>query len=224
MASKCIALVSSKGGVGKTTLAAALAVRAAKESGRVAIIDMDPQQALSRWWELRGEPPNPRLVANVRNAISDVQLLMEQGWEWIILDAPPALMHLIENAIMAADAVLIPVRASPIDMELIDPAIELCEAYGRPFAFVLTHFDPKWKLSKTAIPWLSEKGKLMSETMSYRQAYVGAMIAGRSGPEFSDKAQAKACTDEIDALWKAIKKMAQTSPVSRQPTKQRATL
>lgn len=41
---RVIAVVSSKGGVGKTTLASALAVRAARENKRVAMVDLDPQR------------------------------------------------------------------------------------------------------------------------------------------------------------------------------------
>jgi chromosome partitioning protein len=211
MASRCIAVVSSKGGVGKTTLAAAIGVRAAQDSGKVALLDLDPQQALARWWELRGDPLNPRLFTNVEDAVPDVQLLKAQGWQWIIVDTPPALMHLIEGAIMAADIVLIPVRASPIDIEAIDPAVELCEVHGRPFAFLLTHYDSQWRLSRTAAPALEGRGKLLAETIGYRAAYVGAMIAGRTGPEFSDKAQAARAAKEVDALWTAAKKLAQTA-------------
>ena len=40
-----IAVVNTKGGVGKTTLASALAVRAAKDSPRVAMVDLDPQRS-----------------------------------------------------------------------------------------------------------------------------------------------------------------------------------
>ena len=49
-----IVLCATKGGVGKTTLASALAVRAAEESKRVALIDLDSQPSLSGWWDRRG--------------------------------------------------------------------------------------------------------------------------------------------------------------------------
>ena len=49
-----IAVVNTKGGVGKTTLTTALAVRAAQESERVAVVDFDPQGSLANWWDRRG--------------------------------------------------------------------------------------------------------------------------------------------------------------------------
>jgi cellulose biosynthesis protein BcsQ len=53
---------STKGGGGKTTLAAHLAVEAVKHKiGLVAIIDTDPQASLAGWWNLR-EAETPAFV------------------------------------------------------------------------------------------------------------------------------------------------------------------
>ena len=54
-----IAVVNSKGGTGKTTLASALSVRAAKDSKRVAMVDLDPQKSLIAWWQRRGKTDKP---------------------------------------------------------------------------------------------------------------------------------------------------------------------
>ena len=56
-----VTLAGTKGGTGKTTLGSALAVRAAEDSGKVALIDLDPQESLSSWWTRRGETKNPKL-------------------------------------------------------------------------------------------------------------------------------------------------------------------
>ena len=73
-----IAVVNTKGGVGKTTLAAALAVRAAQESKRVAMVDMDPQKSLVEWWARRGRSENPTIFEGADTARDAVEALSLQ--------------------------------------------------------------------------------------------------------------------------------------------------
>ena len=58
MAARIIAVAQQKGGAGKTTLAAQLAVTWA-EKYRVALMDIDPQSSLTAWHHLRGENNKP---------------------------------------------------------------------------------------------------------------------------------------------------------------------
>lgn len=50
---RIIAFVTQKGGTGKSTLAASLAVAAGEAGERVAALDLDPQASLSHWGERR---------------------------------------------------------------------------------------------------------------------------------------------------------------------------
>jgi cellulose biosynthesis protein BcsQ len=50
---RVIAFACSKGGVGKSTLAITLAVRASAESKRVAVVDIDPQESALSWGDRR---------------------------------------------------------------------------------------------------------------------------------------------------------------------------
>jgi chromosome partitioning protein len=49
MAAKVITVAQQKGGAGKTTLTAQLAVAFAGDGQRVALIDIDPQASLAQW-------------------------------------------------------------------------------------------------------------------------------------------------------------------------------
>src|SRR5690349_2786294 len=94
-----IAVVNSKGGVGKTTLASALAVRAAEDSPRIALVDFDPQGSLTAWSrrrEAHGDgDPNPCLFRDptepdrLPDPASVREALERDGWDWCILDSPP---------------------------------------------------------------------------------------------------------------------------------------
>ena len=51
---RSFSLLSQKGGAGKTTLAAHLAVYGAMRGVKVALIDTDPQRSAADWWRARG--------------------------------------------------------------------------------------------------------------------------------------------------------------------------
>lgn len=197
-----LSLVSAKGGVGKTSLAAALAVEAAREGNKVAILDLDPLGALARFWELRGEPENPELI-------SDTADLVDSDYDVVLIDSPPSLMQAIEEAVGLADFVLIPVKASPIDLESVDVVLELCEKHGKKFAFVMTMFDANHKHSASSVKYLQGFGEVLKETITDRPSYVAPMQLGKTGPESQDRRAAKLNEAEIKALWKAVKARAQ---------------
>ncbi len=205
-----IAVAATKGGTGKSSLIANLSVRASADKS-VAILDYDPQLSLVRWHELRGKPNNPAaLEGTSRGARVDVGRLVS-AVDWVFLDLPPATQHLIREGIRAADLVVVPVKTSPLDLEAIEPILELCDHHKKPFAFVLSMYDPKWKLAETAFAYLEKvaPGCVLREVFGYRQAYVGSMIGGGTGPEYNqDAKQARACEVEIDALWKAVERLA----------------
>ena len=50
---KVLSVVSQKGGVGKTTLATALAVEASREGKQIVMFDLDPQASASFWKDTR---------------------------------------------------------------------------------------------------------------------------------------------------------------------------
>lgn len=59
---KTLAIISQKGGVGKTTIATALAVAAEKDGKIVAVFDLDPQASAAFWKDTR-EADTPAVVA-----------------------------------------------------------------------------------------------------------------------------------------------------------------
>ena len=205
-----IALAGSKGGVGKSTLAAALAARATRESDRVAFIDAEPQQSLTLWWRLRGKPNNPRCHTDSGDTAADVEALKRGGAEWIIIDTPPLDMDRIEAAIVAADFVLVPARPSVFDLHGTQAVAGLCQEHRKRFAFVLNAVDtvdPAWKgIIRSMTSGLKKLGPLLPKTIRVRAAYVSTLNAGLSGPEHPDARQAAGPKAEVEALWLAIKR------------------
>ena len=107
---RTIAVLSQKGGSGKTTLALHLAV-AAEQSGKVAaVIDIDPQASAAGWKDSRNSAtpvvvsiPAARLAQALeaaRNAAADIA----------VIDSAPHSGDMALAAAEAADFVLIPCR------------------------------------------------------------------------------------------------------------------
>jgi chromosome partitioning protein len=201
---RTITLAASKGGVGKTTLAACFAVEASRRS-KVAVLDLDPQLSLTRWHELRGEPANPQMLTEGASVEAAERRAMKAGFDWLIIDTPPALMTRIAPAIDIADLVVIPVRPSPLDLEAIDPVIELCRQSKRPFVFVISQNPPRSSLTKGAVGYLEAHGDVLEEMVSLRTAHAGAAISGKTAPEIEKDDKS---AEEISTLWKAIVKRA----------------
>src|SRR5262249_29627441 len=112
---RVIVVASQKGGVGKTTITAHLAVCAGNDQRPAVLVDTDPQGSLREWWEARLE----RLEQNGRLALVTVERdelasklteLDEQGTAIAIIDTPPALTAEIDKVIAMADLVIIPAR------------------------------------------------------------------------------------------------------------------
>ena len=66
---RTIAFLTQKGGAGKTTLAASLAVAAAHAGERAIALDLDPQASLLRWAKYREatNAPNTIMVEPLEN-------------------------------------------------------------------------------------------------------------------------------------------------------------
>lgn len=199
---RVVCLAATKGGVGKTTLASALAVRAAQDGAKVCMIDADPQSSLEQWWALRKQPGNPRLI-QVDASPEGLGLVLSEGYEWAIIDTPPAMLQIIEDAIEASDVVLIPSRASALDVQAVDEVVELCRRHGKPFAFVVNAVVTQWgKITDSAADYLRHHGDVCETRIALRKPFTAAMTIGKSGAEV-DKAAAR----EIDALWQELQSL-----------------
>jgi chromosome partitioning protein len=139
---RTVAIISQKGGAGKTTLAIHLAAAAARAGLISLLIDTDPQASASQWAEWRqGAPPEvidsapPRIPAKIAAATA-------QGAELIVIDTPPHADLAASKAAECADLVLIPCRPSAFDLAAIRTTLRLVELLARPAFVVFTAGPP----------------------------------------------------------------------------------
>lgn len=131
-----IAIISQKGGSGKTTLAVHLAA-AAEDAGIVsAIIDADPQATATQWGEWRKDTPPDVVHAPARLIGKQAEQMIQQGAGLVVIDTPPHADEAASRAVEAADLVLIPCRPSAFDLAAIETTARLIELRRKP-AFVI---------------------------------------------------------------------------------------
>ncbi len=84
---KTIVLASQKGGAGKTTLAAHLAVAAEKAGdGPCVLIDTDPQASLAMWWNSHENETPAFAPATLKELADKLQALAEAGYTFAFID------------------------------------------------------------------------------------------------------------------------------------------
>ena len=117
-----IVVTNAKGGCGKSTIATNLAAYFASQQQPTALFDYDPQGSSIQWLKLRG--PQYASIHGVdahrkpaNGMTRSFQLRIPEGTRNVITDTPagmggPELAHLVQQA----DALIIPVLPSPIDI------------------------------------------------------------------------------------------------------------
>src|SRR5271167_597559 len=131
---KTIVITSQKGGSGKTTLAAHLAVEAERVGDAPAwLIDTDKQATLSLWHERREHDTPQRAEVSFGRLAAGLTSL--------------------------ADRVLIPVRPSPADLWAVSETVALVKDAGKPFLFVITQAKAQASITAQTIAALSEHGR-----------------------------------------------------------------
>jgi len=197
-----IAVASQKGGSGKTTIAAHLAVRAAAAgNGPVVLIDTDPQGSLAEWWHARADD-TPALASVKPEALAaNLAELRSYGTAIAVIDTPPALTGSIEQVIATADLIVIPARPSPHDLRAASGTVEMARKAGKPFIFVVNGASPRASITAQAVAALSEHGRVAPVILYQRTEYAASMIDGRTVTETAPSGRS---AQEIIELWQAV--------------------
>lgn len=201
---KILAIVSQKGGVGKTNIATALAVAAQRSGKTTALLDLDPQATACFWADGRkangGDgTPLVKYVNHVR-LTSYLEALKAQGADLVILDCPPVHRDVGEAAITAADLVLIPTRADALDLRAMAQTVKLSKLLGKTPTIVLTFCPCTGGEASQAREFVIEEldVDMAPIDIHLRKAYPRAMQDGMTAQEYEPLGKA---AQEIAALY-----------------------
>lgn len=203
---RTVVISSQKGGGGKTTLTALLAVEAERAGdGPVWLIDTDQQGTLSQWHERReAETPERATVPFSALATGLPTIGTQHGGAFCFIDTAPTISGQTATLIALADLVIVPVQPSPLDAWAIGDTVKIIKDAGKPFLFVLTKANAQANLTAQTIAALSHHGPVARSFVASRVAYAAAMASGQTAPELSPNSKEAAETAD---LWKEVKSL-----------------
>lgn len=181
-----VSVINLKGGVGKTTTAIALATAAVRDGKDVELYDCDPQSSASLW-EMKadeaGNPlPFPVIPANVATVRQAGKKLKGKEGRWLIIDCPPN-GRVMDEAMLAADAVVIPSSTGPADMAKTFETADVMRDRGIFYGVLFTMVHPRTLTYKQSLY------SAMDKDLSFFDAYIPSREALKSsfGKAFGDE-------------------------------------
>jgi chromosome partitioning protein len=200
-----IAFVTQKGGAGKSTLAACLAVAAQEAGERVFLVDMDPQGSLLSWGQSRdAETPLVDTITPVKLEAA-LATLAGNGYTLAMIDTAGADTAAAAAAMRAADLCLIPARPTAFDIRATEKTRDALKTLSREYAFILNQCPPGPRSSRAhdGARALELMGGLVTPMIASRVDYQTAAVAGQGVTELNPQGKA---AEEMRELWVSVKR------------------
>ena len=204
---KTIAVMSLKGGAGKSTLSVHLAAAATAVRRRTLLVDMDPQRSSIDWASERGAQW-PVVVEGRSGALFTTQCAAQrQALDLMVIDTRPSLVMEAAEAARMADLCLIVVRPCYFDLKAVGRTVEMISNLRREGMFVLNQAPVRRngtepRLIRDTVAALSAYRFPIAEVgLRHRAAYQSAMWRGLGAQEAQPDSQA---AFEINSLWACL--------------------
>lgn len=202
---RTVALVTQKGGSGKSTLSASLGVAAQADRETVFLIDMDPQRSLATWAQSRKSGRLGGAAVGPDKLDAVLASLADRGVTLAIIDTPAGLSAVSEAAIQAADLTIIPVRPTAFDLWSGEATWRHISALGRDGVFVLNQcpiMQTSRRLHDT-VSALEVMGGLLRPIITTRVDYQDAILRGLGPTEIDADGPA---AREVWHLWRSLQR------------------
>ena len=207
---KIITIAQQKGGAGKTTIAAHLAVALSQRKHKVMLIDIDPQASLSQWYKLREK--------RFGKDYTGINFLSTSGWrisgeidryrrdtEFMIIDSPPHTDTETKSSVRISDLVIIPIQPSPADLWASKATVDICIKEEIPFFTLLNRVNPNSRLAREIRAQLTKPLKSeIGNRISFASCLLDGLCTTESEPKGAATEDFKRLTAEILAKVKKL--------------------
>lgn len=204
---KTLAVLSRKGGAGKTTVALHLAVAAQAGGRRVALVDMDPQRSAADWWRSRAAETPELVEVNPGELATVTKAAKADGVDLLVVDTRPSAEADALEAAKLADLALLVVKPSILDLRAVAGTVETVKRARTPGVILINQAPPargglESPLVVEARAALEGYGlPVVPVVLHARAAYHAALIDGRAVNELEPSGKA---TGEVSALWRHL--------------------
>ena len=202
---KAVAVISQKGGAGKTTLALHLAVAGHLAHLDTGLIDLDPQGTAETWGSWRKDEPPAVIGAKAATLARTLDKAAQAGAELVIIDTPPLAQAEARAAAAVADVILIPCQLRIFDLDAIKVTAGLIKDMSKT-GFVVFNRTPSRapNLYAQGVEVVTGMGLKAAPIMLVeRAAYHHAEQEGKAAQEFQPSGKAAI---EITELWNWLAK------------------
>lgn len=202
MAGIAITVAQQKGGSGKTTIAANLAVEYRRRGHTVAVLDTDPQGSLGRWFMARIERLGPDegfdfATASAWGVSYELDKLRKSN-EIVIIDTPPKIDSDLKPTLRASSIVVVPVATSHVDLWATESILDMANREDRPVLLVMNRAAPRTKLTAEVSRSLEALDAPRAQTvLGSRVVYAETLGEGLGA---SEKSKSSLAAAEISAL------------------------
>lgn len=204
---KTLAVISRKGGAGKTTLSVNLALTAHLAGWKTMLADLDPQRSASDALRARGEAGPGLAEINAGKLFQTRSQALHDGYDVMLIDTPAAPDSDVAVAVNSADVCVLVCRPTFLDIASVARSAEMVRRLGKAGLIVLNQAPSRRGGAEPAsvqkaVEALRFCGLPVAPVgLRARTVYQQSIARGRSVGEWD---AASPAAQEIERLWSHV--------------------
>ena len=193
-----IAILSQKGGAGKTTLALHLAVEAEAYGLSAVVFDLDPQASACTWGGRRAAETPQVFPAHAPMLSTLLAQVKRQGVDLVVLDGAPNADAATLAAAKVADIILIPCRPTAMDLAAMTATLSIATIANTPAWIVLNAVHHLGHQEKEARAAFTKEGvQVAPQALHQLAAFSNPIGTGQVAREWHEASRAADETEQV---------------------------